>query len=341
MSFNNTYKISEKIVHNFRKFFPIPKYLSLDPVAIDISPNSIRVMKLKDDIPGIIPVLHKEVVFPRKYDLTDKEVSEEDVDAITSVLRKLKQELKLKYVVASLPEQKTYIYRVKMPRETLSDVASAIRLGMEENVPLPVEGVNFDYKVIAEDSDNIDVVVSVFPKSVVRIYTDIFKKVKLSPISFESESSCIARSVIEEGDLKPYILIRMMEDRVNVAIVENGVVQFTSKISVSGSSVTSDFDGEDMRHLSQALNKTLIYWFTTQKEASVEHKIKDAVIVGKYALKDGLVEHLENLLKIDVRIGNVWQNCFSTDEYIPEIANAESLEYAVTTGLGLKALRYK
>ncbi len=334
-------KSSSKFKIFLNRYFPISKYLSLDPVAIDISPDAIRVLKLKESSEGITPVFYKEVNIEDKHNLGKVDAEESRKDSVVSVLKKLKASLRLKYVFASLPEQKTYIYKAKFPREALLDMVSAIRFNIQENVPLNVDEVNFDYKVIQYDERSIEVVVSVFPKSIVGHYTDLLKEAGLFPISFESESSSIARSIVKNGDARPYILIRLLKNQVNVSVVENEVVQFASKIEVSGEKISRSLEDEDTKILSQELNKTLIYWFTSKKDTSDPHKIENAIIVGKYALREGLVEYLENSLKIDVEVGDVWANCFSTDDYIPQMPRQESLDYSSAIGLAIKALRYE
>lgn len=338
MSFvNSTFKI--KILIN--RYFPIPKYLSFEPVAIDMSPGTIRILKLTEKAEGVIPVFYKEIKLDDKYNLTKENITQKEIETFVSILKKLKQEYKLKYVVTSLPEQKTYIYKTRFPREALFDMVSAIRFNIEENVPLEVNDVNFDYKVIKYYDTEIEVIISVFPKSVVTTYTDILKKANLSPLSFQSESASIARAVVPKNETRPLLIVRILRSQINVAVVENEVVQYASKIPVKGRKILESVDSEEAKILSQELNKTLIYWFTNKKDTSDPHKIESAILVGKYALKEGLVEYLENSLKIDVSIGDVWANCFSTDDYIPKMSKEESLEYSSAIGLALKALKYK
>ena len=328
------------------RLFPAPKYLNFDPVAIDISPKKIRLMKFKHDGDSLIPSEYEEIDLEEVHklpDLAEKESSEinpEDVAEVVTALKSLKKKYKIQNIVTSLPELKTYIFRTQFPPEAASDVASSIRYSLEENVPLSVDDANFDYSVIKSDSDGIEVVVNFFPKKIIHIYTEVLKMAGLSAISFQSESVALARSVVTNGDTDPYLLVRLMEDRINVAIVEDNVVQYASLISVGAKEISGNFESPQAVELREALNKLLIFWFTN-KEYNIEHKkIEIAYIAGDYAMAPGMQEFLERHLNIHVEFGNVWSNCFSTDEYIPKLNQEEALSYAVAIGLAIKGIRH-
>lgn len=330
-------KIGNRVSHSF----PASSYLSLDPIAIDISPDAVRVVKLERKSRGYFPKVYKQVKFKRIHGLSSDSISPEDREDILKVLQRLKKQLKLKYVVVSLPEEKNYIYRTDLPYESITDIASAIRYGLEEHVPLSVDDVNFDYDILNIKGKKLDVVVSVFPKSFIKIYTDILKEAGLFPLSFQSESVALSNAVIKEGDKDLYLVIRMMRDRVNVSVTEGGAVQYTSTIHISGDEVSGDINSSAAKELSQELNKVLIYWFTSRKDAKEQHKIEKGVIVGSQAMTSNLVDFLEDNLKIDIEIGNVWANCFNSEKYTPSIPQENALDYAVANGLALKAVKYK
>lgn len=322
--------------------FPAVDYLSLSPVGIDITSSAVRVVKLERSEEGYVPRVHKEVKFKTLINIADMDkVAQADIEAVVTVLKKIKNELKLQYVVASLPEEKNYIYRVVLPPQAIEDVPSAIRFSMEENVPLSVKEVNFDYEIIDIDNQGIDTVVSVFPKDVVRFYTDILKKAGLTPLSFQSESVALSNAITKKSDTGLYLLVRMLDDRVNVAISEGGAVQYTSTIFVSSEKATKDLKGEEAKKLIQELNKILIYWFTSRRDTKENHKIEKAVLAGRYATTEGLEDFLEGGLKLDVIIADPWVNCFDPAKHIPECSKEEALEYSVATGLALKAIEYK
>lgn len=333
----------EKKFNVFNHAFPTPSYFSFNPVAVDISPFSVRVMRLKSTSFGFVPEFYKEVIFKEPYDLTDQDATEEEIQGIVSVLKKIKSEFKLQYAIASLPEQKTYIYKTKLPREALFDLPSAIRFSLEENVPLSVSDVNFDYHVISNDgkSEEIEVLVNVFPKKVIEIYTKVLKRSGLTPISFQPASVSIARAVISPGDERPHMIIHLMKDRANVAVVEGCQVQYTTSIFIGSSDIIKEgLTGQAYKDLLASLFKVMVFWFTSKKDSVSDEKIKDAIVLGKHADYPELIESLERDLKIDVENGDVWKNNFSIENHIPEISKSDSLAYGVTVGLAMKSINF-
>jgi len=187
-----------------------------------------------------------------------------------------------------------------------------------------------------DDNDDIDVVVSVFPKDIISIYTKVLKKAGLFPLSFQSESVSISRSIVNNGDKQTYLLLRFLKDQVNVGVVEGGAIQYASIIPVDADKIIEDFNSEEASELNEALNKVLIFWFTNKNDGTQHNKIETALVTGKYANSKGLKEFLERKLKINIEVANVWANCFSTEKYIPEIHRDDALNYAVSIGLAIK-----
>jgi Tfp pilus assembly PilM family ATPase len=329
------------------RFFPTPKFLSFDPVAIDITPRAIRMMALKKTDVGLVPRIYKEVKLKDKNELStfkdEEEIDLKPLSEVVNVLKELKKEFKLKYVVVSLPETNTYIYRTKLPAESASDLASAIRFGLEENVPLAVDTVNFDYFVIdnkRKPGEDLDVVVSVFPKKIINVYTNVLKKAGLFPLSFQSESVSIYRSVVKKGDKQTYLLLRFLKDQVNVGVVEDGAIQYASIVNVDMDKVIADFNSEEAQELNEALNKVLIFWFTNKQDKAQHKKIDTALITGSYVFSPGIQQFLERKLKIKIEVANVWVNCFSTNDYIPDMKKEEAINYAGPIGLAIKGIRH-
>jgi len=200
---------------------------------------------------------------------------------------------------------------------------------------------NFDYEILGLNDRGIDTVVSVFPKQVIKFYTDIIKQSGLIPLSFQSESVALSNAIIKHDDKDLYLLMRFLDDRVNIAVSEGGAVQYTTSIKILSEKIFKDLEGNEAKKLIQDLNKVLIYWFTSRKNSKEVHKIEKAIVSGKEVYKKGFEDFLEGGLKIDVILADAWANCFDSDKHVPELSKEDSMEYAVATGLALKAIRYK
>jgi Tfp pilus assembly PilM family ATPase len=333
--------LNNNFFSKIRSAFPTPKYLTFDTFAIDISSDAVRVIKLKHTTKGLIPEMYKEFKYKTSFDLYEENFDISKNKEILDILKKIKNTTRLKYAVVSLPEMNTYIYRTKISKNAMSDIASAILFQIEDNVPLRLSEVNFDYTIISNDSDKeIDAIVNVFPKKVIKVYTDLLKKADIFPLSFQADSVAVSRAVIKKGDDKPYMILKFVSNRTTVSIIEDGAVQFTTDLKIGSSDFEKDFNNEAGNTLKESLNKILIYWFTSKNNTFGHGKIETALVVGSMADNQDLINYLEKHLKINVDTGNVWINCFSLNEYVPKLNQEDALNFVVAIGLAIKSIEH-
>lgn len=319
------------------RMFPVPKYLTLNPVALDLSSDSIRVCHLKDSSHGLVPDFYKEVKLKEECAFLE---SGDDIDScneVKSILADLKKEFGFRYVSVSLSESRTYIFKTSVPKSALDNIEEALSFKIEENVPFSPNEVIFDYKIMKAVStdNNVDVVVSVVPKTVIEMYTRLLEEVGIVPVSFKPDSTAMSLAIIDNQDMHPYLIINLAEKKVALAIVEQQVIQYTSSFPISSKDITEDFNGSSANGFKEHVNKLLVYWFTNKHDPDSRDKIQTAIVVGEYANSPGLTPFLENKLKINVEIANIWKNCFDINDFVPEISKSASLSYATVVGLAL------
>jgi Tfp pilus assembly PilM family ATPase len=333
--------LQNKFCSKIRCAFPTPKYLTFNTFGIDIAPDAVRILKLKATSKGLIPVMFKEFKYKKVFNLYDESFDISNNKEVLDILKKIKQTTKIKHAVVSLPEINTYIYRTKIPLAASSDIASAILFQIEDNVPLKLNEVNFDYNIIpSNNKKDLDIVVNVFPKKIIRAYTDLLKKVNIFPLSFQADSVAVSKAVIKKGDNNAYMIIRIVPNRTTISIVEDETVQFTTDLQIGSDDFQKGFNTEQAEILKESLNKILIYWFTS-KNAEIEHKkIQTAFVVGDMADNHELIDYLEKHLKINVDTGNVWINCFCLNNYVPKLEHKDALNYVVAIGLAIKTIEH-
>ena len=196
----------------------------------------------------------------------------------------------LKNVSVSLPEEKTYIYQTNLPKQALNNLEEAIKFTLEENVPLDPSEVSFNYHIVSDDGNNIEVAVFAVSKELVLSYLRLFKEVGLTPVSFESESQSMAKAVIRKDDNNSHILINFDFLGVKISIVKGGVVRYTSTIPLNMDEIKENPEGEGMRRLAEQVNKLLVFWFTNKGQEG--EKIKTAIILGEYSKIPGIPDFL-------------------------------------------------
>lgn len=316
---------------------PTPNYLTLDPVGLDISNDAVRLMHFTNEKDTRIPDIYKEVPLKEFCPLLENETDLDGCDELRSILQNLKTEFHLRYVHVSLPEAKTYVFKTEVPRVALATLEEALAFKIEENVPLSPDDVVFDYKVIPNHISNekVNVVVWALPKSIIEVYSQLLNDVGLVPVSFEPESHALAKSVVPKEDTSPYLVLNMKKSDVTMSIVEHNAVHYTSTLPVPSTDIIKDLNGSAANAFKEQINKLLIFWFTNQNQSNPQEKIQTVILSGAYAMTPGFTTFLERRLKVNVRIANVWSNCFSLNEYVPMISYKKSLDYGTSIGLML------
>jgi type IV pilus assembly protein PilM len=347
--------------HNF---FPVPKFLSRPSFGLDISDESLKFVELIKGKKGIKLGRYGE----RKIPLGVIESGQiKDLKKMEEILTSLRKEEKIKSVRVSLPEEQVYLFRLKLEKAGLENVRESIELSMEEYVPIPAEDAIFDYEILKEDAQSLDLEVATIPKNVIENYLSVFKNSFISVQSFELEAQAIERAVVKKGDPETYMIVDFGEKRTGIFIVSSGVVVFTSTLDVGGVLLTSTIqksfkitfsEAEAMKRkyglqrnavnkemfsvllnsvsiLRDEIVKHFVYWHT-RKENEEEHPpIKKIILCGGDSNLIGLSEYLSVSVKSKVEMANVWINMIDTEKIAPEISFDKSLTFATALGLAL------
>ena len=356
----------------FFRLFPTPQFLLMPAVGIDLSDRAARFIELLPSGREFRIKRFGEQVLPAGIiDRGDVK----DPATLRTALIALRRDYDLSYVRVALPEEKAFLFRTEVPLLSPEETKENISFQLEEHVPLKVGEAIFDYAVaeplFGKISPNLrEVVVSVFPRSVVEAYLDVFVGAGLSPLSFEMESTALSRAVIPEGDQGTYMIADIGEMRTGIIIVNRGTVHFTTTIDLGGGAFTDEVEkrlnvsrdealalkqeGAFSRHgehrelfptlisainpLKEEINKHFVYWHNhPDKKDAAPPPIEKVIICGSDAYLEGLAEHFSLSLRVKVEVANVWSNVFSTESYIPPIPFGRSLAFATAVGLAMRS----
>lgn len=339
--------------------------------GLDISDQAVRFIEFSKNKYGLEIKSFGEKKLPVGVIVSGKIIKRDELIAILSELRK---KYSLKFVKVSLPEEKAYFFKTEVPKIAGGEIRQNIEFKLEENVPLRANEVLFSYSVIENhhiNADHFDVSVSVVPRLVVEIYADVLEKSGLTPVSFEVESKAVIRSVVTTSS-RDAIMVVNIRDRITViTLVRGGVVWFTSAFAVGGNSINEvlrknfsvSFDGAEkikeekmyfetkeslaiffslvnvVSAIRDEISKIYAYWLAkNDSDGKPGGKIEKIILCGKDSAIVGLREYLEESIKINVEIANVWTNLFSLDEKIPEIDFLKSLDFSVAIGLASSSI---
>jgi type IV pilus assembly protein PilM len=236
---------------------------NLRAFGLDISDSSVKVMLLKKSRSEIRPEAFNAVIFPRgivvKDEIKDLEKLAEIVKQAISSAKP--HSINVPYVITSLPESKSFIRIFDLPAMKKSEVAAAVKWEAEQHIPLAIDQVEIDWKIIKESSPvgsppksfwggknkqeeealPWKIFMTAAPKETATPIVKILKMAGLQPVAMEIESISTARSCISpEWEQKNILFVDIGTNRTGLTIYSQGLIRFTSSLALAGVDISKN-----------------------------------------------------------------------------------------------------
>ncbi len=176
------------------------------------------------------------------------------------LIKKVTQQSKVitKRAVTALPAPAVFSSIISLSEISKKDLASpkkitaAVEWEAKKVLPLPLEEMILDWKVIASDDiltnketakldkiKNLQVLLTGASKEVVQKYIEIFKKANLDLISLETESFALARSLVGK-DKATVVLVDIGAVNTDISVIENAIPLLSRSLGVGGLEITRE-----------------------------------------------------------------------------------------------------
>lgn len=289
-------------------------------------------------------------------------------EAIDAARRRAK--LSSKNVVCSLPESKSFLRIITMPRMPEDEVAEAIKWEIEAVIPLPIDHVYYDWHIIQKSlsakEGQMDVAVVAVAKKYVDDFIGVLQAAGLTAYGFDVESVAQAGSLLPEDEKGTTTMIIDIGDKgTSFGITVDNIPVFTSSIPLSAESLTktieqtlgiSHEEAEKIKimygigsvlnddHVFQA-TKSVVESFATEAQKSIDfylsrmrysQTIDRIIMCGGGAKTIGLASYLSRRLKYNIEKGDPWINMHFRN--VPPIPRDEAVQYATVIGLASKKI---
>ncbi len=294
-------------------FFPIPQFLGMPAVGIDISDQSIKFIELKQTENGTVLTKYGKKDIEKGVVERGKIVNKRK---LASVLKEIRNETSHYFAHVSLPEEHGYLFQSEVESTIKEDqIRNVLEFKLKEEVPLPPKQAVFDYEVVPkqkiitfkspfEEKDTKEtedvkkiitdaravntVSVSAYPRDVIDEYTSSFEDAGFTILSLEIEARAIARSVIERGDDETYMIIDIGRSQAGLSVVNRGVVLFTSTLDIGGDDLTNAIQ----KNFSVSYKEAEVMKNKTGFINSEENKeLFGALFSAMSVLKDEIIKH--------------------------------------------------
>jgi type IV pilus assembly protein PilM len=299
-------------------------FLNLYPEAfgLDISDLSLKLVKLKKEKKSYQISAFSEIFLPKGI-IKRGEIKRPK--ALAEHIRKLIEQakgVKTKYVIASLPEEKSFVQVIPMPKMSEEEVKKAVRYEAENYIPFSIDKVYLDCQIVSpikNQLDRLDVLIAALPKTTVNPYLQALKGAGLTPLALEIESQSISRALIKNHtSLVPCLLMDIGATRTTFIIFAGRSLRFTSSIPIASSLFTN------------AISRTLGVSFQKANELKIKHGLKGKTKKGKEVF-DALIPILTDL-KEQVKRYIEYYRTHADHEHIPP--NGSSIKKIILCGGG-------
>ena len=246
--------------------------------------------------------------------------------------------IETKRVAAALPVSFTFSRVVSLPPMEEKDLKEAIKLEVEQSIPVPYEELYIDYEVARNNKDgSYEVLIAAAPKNIVDSYLVLFDALDLEVVLLETTINSVARIVSHADTTETPTLI------IDFGSISSDLAVYDRTIRVTG---TADWGGETLtKEISSALNvnsrqaqtiKTRYGLDASKKQDEITKALKPVlsrlineikrisrfyaeragndkaisqiVIVGGGANLPGLSAYLTDSLRLPTRLVNPWQH---------------------------------
>jgi type IV pilus assembly protein PilM len=256
-------------------------------------------------------------------------------------------------VVASLPEEKTFIKLIEVGRNpnSLKEIISA---EIEKNIPVPMDEMYLDWQVITDAADKKVILVGAAPKRVVDKYVEMLSLAGLSVQALEIESVATCRALLAEESIansvakESYLIVDIGGQGTDIIAYAQGVILFSVSVPISSDKVTEkiaetlkiDFDQAEKAKVLCGLNddkaegivKDIVAALTDQLIRKIteivrfqSHHYENFGAVSKIILSGGgsNIEHLDQLIakatNLPVVMGDIFTNLNGSEMQWTEI----------------------
>lgn len=213
-------------------FFSNESYL-----GVDIGSSSIKIVELKNQ-GGKARLL----TYGFSENLDD--LDQTNPDKIADIINKICVEAGIvsRKAVSALPTFSVFSSIINLAGVSKKDLPSAINWEAKKVIPLPPEEMILDWKKIdnpdmAADKNNIKILLTGAPRTLVRRYIEIFKNARINLLSLETETFALIRALLG-NDKTTVMVVEIGAKTTSFTIIDQSIPTLNRSIDIGGWTIT-------------------------------------------------------------------------------------------------------
>lgn len=336
-------------------------------IGIDIGDSSLKMVELVKKNKKLVL---SNYGFSESLSQT-KFTSDDDINYLAKALVKVKKDIGIvgNRATVSLPTFSVFSSVINLYNVNRKNIAEQVNEEAKKVIPLPLEEMVLDYKVIpkkeGEDPANTKIFLTGSPKKLIKKYINIFNLAKINLVSLETETFSLIRSLLG-NDPATVMIVELGANSTDFCIVKESIPYLNRSINVSGHLITETISqkmglplpraeqfkidlglsvlrGEKKADMPETIMIALgpiineIKYMIDLYQGSNSEKIEKIILSGGGALLVNFANYLENLLNIKVIVGNPWFRVVTPPE-LQEVLTEVGPKMSVAIGLALRGI---
>ncbi len=266
--------------------------------------------------------------------------------------------------VSAIPGTSVFNATIKLPPMSQTELEKAIKYQAEQNIPLKIEDVKYDYQILNRDQTTKELTVMIIAatKNKVNQMIELLTQAGLNVLALETSTVALARSLS-----LPNVPVAMILDigitTTDIAVVDGGVLAQTRSFPLAGFGMTRAISQNLSLDMEQAEQFKRRFGFSKDKlegqvyrsiepifrdileEASRSasffeevsgKKIERIILTGGSSRLPLMAEFVKSHLNVDVSFGNPWANVSHKSSQGDKI-NEVAPEFATAVGLAMRS----
>lgn len=336
-------------------------------VGIDIGKSSIKAVQLKKEHNVMKLVTYGEIFLGNLLGQADGKAVSAGEDLIVSAIVTLYKEAKItaKKAIFSVDPASTFVTTIPIPKESSSDILTALSFEARKYLPVPLSTVDIDHwlippGVIEEDQKNVQVVLAAIKHETLTLYSRIAQRLGVQNPLFEIEAFSLKRSLLGDGSFSiivdigaQYSTVTLVHKEIilDVHLIPRGSQESTTQLAkalslseIEAEKMKQDFgynERTDNKYVGEVMKLSTYPLFgdigrlLLMYERKYNQIVDKVIFTGSGSRVKGISLVAGEVIKGNILLANPFQK-IDTPSFLHDMLARVGPSYSVSVGLALK-----